>query len=64
MNHDWNCSLTELCCRTLTLLVVCWGLLSLIRCAGGMDDVSSRKLEDNTVLPSERAKDIDYGNTK
>lgn len=64
--NDWNCSITELMCRTLTLFLACWVILKLVQCAGGLDDAEARDLPDNTVLPSERVRDIDYGtvNTK
>ena len=57
MNQDWNCTFGGLLLRLVWLAIV----VGLILVVTGCDDASSRKLQDNTVLPSERAGQINYG---
>ena len=60
MNQNWNCSLWELMLRTLWLLLTLLAIVGALRLMGWAD-TGARELPDNTVLPSERAKDINYG---
>ena len=59
--REWDVSIWTIVHRIIWLAVVGWAVLGLVSLAGGCDDASSRKLQDNTVLPSERAHDINYG---